>query len=207
MYFNYVVRDTIRVPPVELGGDLTKTLLVEARKSYEGLMDDDTGVVVAILGVDNMGDGRIVPGDGAVYFEADISMLAYRPKVHELVEGEISDVTEFGAFVKTGPLEGLIHVSQIMDDYINYDAKLPGFVGKESKRRLVTKDIVKARIVTVSLKGTISSSKVGLTMRQEGLGKDDWPALAEKGKKKGKESKESKESKDSKEKEKKVDKK
>ena len=184
MYKNYTIQDTIRVPPAEIGSNLKKTLLEQAKEVYEGVLDEDIGVVVCVTGIGNIGDGRIVPGDGAAYYESEVSMLVYKPEVHELVEGEISDITEFGAFLKTGPLEGLIHVSQIMDDYINYDAKLPGFIGKETKRRLTTKDIVKARIVTVSLKGTISSSKVGLTMRQEGLGKEDWSKLAEKAKKK-----------------------
>lgn len=183
MYMNYVIRDTVRVPPTELGNKMEEVLLKQARAAYEGVMDEDTGVVVAVMKVDNAGEGKIVPGDGAAYFEADISLLAYKPKIQELVEGEVSDVTEFGAFLKTGPLEGLIHVSQIMDDYINYDAKLPGFIGKESKKKLVSKDTVLARVVTVSLKGTISSSKVGLTMRQQGLGKSDWAKFDEKDKK------------------------
>jgi len=121
-----------------------------------------------------------VPGDGSVYYNTNIKMLVYKPEMHEVVEGVVSEVTEFGAFVKTGPLEGLIHVSQIMDDYINYDAKLPGFSGKDTAKRLTVKDVVLARIVTVSLKGTISSSKVGLTMRQPGLGKADWSKIDEK---------------------------
>ncbi len=183
MYMNYVIRDTVRVPPTELGNKMEDVLLKQARAVYEGVMDEDTGVVVAVMKVDNAGEGKIVPGDGAAYFEVDISLLAYKPKIQELVEGEVSDVTEFGAFLKTGPLEGLIHVSQIMDDYINYDAKLPGFIGKESKKKLVSKDVVLARVVTVSLKGTISSSKVGLTMRQQGLGKSDWAKFDEKEKK------------------------
>jgi len=183
MYVNYVVRDTVRVPPAEIGSDLNATLLKQARQVYEGVLDEDMGVVVSVTGIDNVGDGRIIPGDGAAYYEADISLVVYKPKVQELVEGEVSDVTEFGAFLKTGPLEGLIHVSQIMDDYINYDAKLPGFSGKETSKRLVVKDTVLARIVTVSLKGTISSSKVGLTMRQPGLGKPEWVRIDEKEKK------------------------
>src|SRR3989344_544752 len=67
-----------------------------------------------------------------------------------------------------------------MDDYINYDAKLPGFSGKDTAKRLTVKDVVLARIVTASLRGTISSSKVGLTMRQPGLGKADWSKIDEK---------------------------
>ncbi|PIN84677.1 MAG: DNA-directed RNA polymerase [Candidatus Diapherotrites archaeon CG11_big_fil_rev_8_21_14_0_20_37_9] len=188
MYLSYTISDTIRVPPSEIGGNLKKTIFEQAKGVYESILDEDIGVVIAVTDVGKIGDGKIVPGDGAVYFESEITFLAYKPKMHELVEGEISDVTEFGAFIKTGPLEGLIHVSQIMDDYINYDAKLPGFIGKETKKKLTLKDEVKARIVTISLRGTLSSSKIGLTMRQVGLGKTDWLKIdaktAEKKKKK-----------------------
>lgn len=194
MYMKYVIKDTIKVPPADIGSKkLDEVLLNQAKQAYEGMMDEDTGVVISVTNTSNVGDGKIVPGDGAAYYEADIEFLAYKPKIQELVEGEVSDVTEFGAFVKTGPLEGLIHVSQIMDDFINYDAKLPGFTGKETSKRLTVKDIVLARIVTVSLKGTISSSKIGLTMRQPGLGKTDWPKIDEK-EKKGKKDKKAKES-------------
>ena len=48
-------------------------------------------------------------------------------------------------------------------------------VGKESKRELRVGDKVRARVVTISL-NEISprESKIGLTMRQPGLGKHEW---------------------------------
>ena len=137
-------------------------------------MDEDLGLVLTITDADNIGEGKVVPGDGAAYHEADISILTYKPEVHEIVEGEVSEITEFGAFVRTGPIDGLVHVSQIMDDYINYDPKVPNFVGKDTGVKLGVGDRVTARIVTVSLKGTLPASKIGLTMRQEGLGKEEW---------------------------------
>ncbi len=190
MYSQCVIRDTIRVPPVELSGNIEEVIAKQAKGVYEGMLDEDLGVIVAVTGVNNIGDGRIVPGDGAAYYEADISIVTYKPKIQELIEGEVTDVTEFGAFIKTGPIDALIHVSQIMDDFINYDAKLPGFVGKESKKKLTKKDIVLARIVTVSLKGTIANSKVGLTMRQIGLGKPEWAKIDSKKKKEKEKAKE-----------------
>ncbi len=174
MYAMYIITDTLRVPPAEFGADLKKTALKLAQKEYEGLLDEDLGLVVAVPQIERIGEGRVVPGDGAAYYSADIQMLVYKPEVHEVVDGYVTEVTEFGAFVRIGPIEGLVHVSQIMDDYINYDAKLPGFVGKESGRKLLKTDNVTARIVTVSLKSTLSASKIGLTMRQDGLGKEEW---------------------------------
>lgn len=184
MYVVCTVNDTIRVPPNKFSEDTNKTILKTAQEQYEGLVDEDLGVVVAVINASKAGDGKVVPGDGAAYFDADLDLLMYKPVIQEVVEGSISEITEFGAFIKTGPLEGLIHVSQIMDDYINHDAKLPGFVGKESGKKLTKNDTVLARIVTVSLKATIPESKIGLTMRQFGLGKDEWLKVDEKRKEK-----------------------
>ena len=93
------------------------------------------------------------------------------------MEGIVSEATEFGAFVKTGPIEGLVHVSQIADDFITYDANVPGFTGRDSKRTLKIGDTVTAKVVSVSMKGTIPDSKIGLTMRQPGLGKKEWAKI------------------------------
>ncbi|MDD4468054.1 MAG: DNA-directed RNA polymerase, partial [Candidatus ainarchaeum sp.] len=139
-----------------------------------------------------VGDGHVIPGDGATYYEAEKEMLTYKPNVQEVVRGTITEATEFGAFVRIGPIEGLIHVSQIMDDYINYDSKLPGFLGKKTDKKLVPEDNVLARLVTISLRGDTSSSKIGLTMRQPFLGKADWGKIDEKGEKNKKGSKEEK---------------
>ncbi|MDR3063073.1 MAG: DNA-directed RNA polymerase, partial [Methanobrevibacter sp.] len=48
-------------------------------------------------------------------------------------------------------------------------------LGKESKKSLEEGNLVKARIVAVSLKGdSTKEAKIGLTMRQNGLGRLEW---------------------------------
>lgn len=208
MFYKTKIVDKVRVPPKKLGGKIKESLLEICREDYEGRIRDEYGVIIAITGIGEVGVGHVVPGDGAAYFEAEMEMLTYKPYLQEITRGTITEVTEFGAFVRIGPIEGLIHVSQIMDDYINYDAKLPGFVGKKSGRKLVPEESVMARIVTISLKGDTSNSKIGLTMRQPFLGKSDWAKIDEnglkevKGKKKpGKNTPEEKSKKETKEKE------
>lgn len=170
----------MRVPPKKLGGNLKESLLDICREDYEGRIKEEYGVIIAVTSIGKIGDGHVIPGDGAAYYESEIEMLTYKPSIQEVVRGTITEVTEFGAFVRIGPIEGLIHVSQLMDDFINYDSKLPGFVGKKTDKKVVVDDNVLARIVTVSLKGDVSSSKIGLTMRQSFLGKADWGRIDEK---------------------------
>lgn len=188
MYSVYNVTETIRVPPSELGGNMKKKIVKIAREEYEGMLDEDMGIVLAVMGVENVENGKIVPGDGAIYYPAEIKMLIYKPVPQEVIDGFVTQIAEFGAFTRIGPMDGLVHVSQIMDDYISYDAKLPGFGGKDTTKKLTLNDNVMARIVTVSLKGNVAGSKIGLTMRQLGLGRPEWKKIDEKTKSEGKKS-------------------
>jgi len=119
-----------------------------------------------------VGEGKIIPEDGAIFYPVEYKILVYMPEINEIVIGEVVDVTEFGAFTRVGPLDALIHVSQIMDDKIAYDGKNSVFTGKKTGYKLKEGDLVRARIVGVSLgKGR---SKISLTMRQPLLGALDW---------------------------------
>ena len=85
------------------------------------------------------------------------------------------EVLNFGAFIRFGPLDGLLHVSQIMDDHVDIDEGNQRLIGKESGRTLAVGDKVRARVVSIDLnEKTPQDSKIGLTMRQPGLGKLEW---------------------------------
>jgi len=118
--------------------------------------------------------GKIIPGDGATYHKVNFSLLTFYPKIQEVVEGEVVEIADFGAFVRIGPIDALLHVSQLMDDFISYDEKQGVLLGKESKRKLVSGDQVRVRITAVSLGRAGSSGKIGVTARQPFLGKLEW---------------------------------
>ena len=70
-----------------------------------------------------------------------------------------------------GPIRGMIHISQTMDDFVSF-SDTGVLTGKDGKKTLVQGDKCIARIVAISYKG--EDPKIGLTMRQPGLGKLDW---------------------------------
>jgi DNA-directed RNA polymerase subunit E' len=171
MYSILELKADVRVPPNFLGKELKDAVASAIAKEFIGFLGE-MGVFLSVLDIRGIGEGKIIPGDGAVYYSTTFSVLTYRPVIHEIVEGEVSEVTEFGVFVRIGPVDGLVHVSQVMDDYVNYsDTGL--LTGKESKRILKAKDAVHARIIAISLRSA-KGSKIGLTMRQPGLGKIEW---------------------------------
>ncbi len=146
----------------------------------EGILDPKIGVVLGVVRVDEIGEGKIVPTDAGVHYQTTFKLLVYKPELQEIVQGEVIDNTEFGAFIRLGSMDGLVHISQLMDDYVSYDGKNSVFLGGETKRTLREGDKVRGRIISISF---TEQQKIGLTMRQPGLGALQW-IEAEKKKKK-----------------------
>ncbi len=171
MYQIVTIEDVVRVPPAKFGLDLNESLKASIGEIMEGKLDAQTGIVLAVTEVDEMGEGKIIPGDGAVHYQTKFKVLSWMPREHEIAEGEVVDITEFGAFIRIGAIDGLVHISQVMDDYVSYDEKNSQLAGKESHRILKQGDSVRARIISISFK---EQNKIGLTMRQPYLGALHW---------------------------------
>jgi DNA-directed RNA polymerase subunit E' len=173
--FKLVTReDTIRIPPETFGNPLEAVGHQQVKAKYEGVLNEELGYVIAVINVKVSPTGKIIPGDGATYHRVSFSLLTFYPRIQEVVEGEVVEIADFGAFVRIGPVDALLHVSQLMDDFISYDEKQGVLFGKETKRKLVTGDQVRVRITAVSLGRAGSSGKIGVTARQPFLGKLEW---------------------------------
>lgn len=170
--FNIVeIADHVRVEPELFGLPIKEAVKKQLEKSYENYIDEDLGAVVSVLEVLHVGEGILIPGDAAAYYESVFKLLVFQPMLQELVYGQITQITNFGAFMNLGPMEAMIHISQTMDDFVSF-SKSDALIGKNSKRTLKKNDLCMARVVALSYKST--PPKIGLTMRQPGLGKLEW---------------------------------
>lgn len=171
MFYLTEVEDYIRVEPKLFGLPTSEAVDKQIRETYADYYDKELGKVVAVVEVLNVGEGVLIPGDGAAYYLSTFKLIAWKPVIHELVFGKISEITSFGAFMDLGVLRGMIHISQTMEDYVSF-SKTNTLLGKVSKRNLKQDDLCLARVVAISHKG--DEPKIGLTMRQPGLGKLEW---------------------------------
>lgn len=167
--------DTVRIPPTLLGEDVAPTVKNALREKLEGQVDKKLGSLVAVCKIDEIGEGHILVGDGAVYYDVTFEAIMFVPELQEIIEGEVVEAVGFGVFVGIGPMDGLLHVSQITDDFISYDAKNARLVTKSGGKAISEGDHVRGRIVAVSInEREPKESKIGLTMRQTALGKLQW---------------------------------
>lgn len=171
MFYIAEVEDYVRVEPKLFGLPTEKAIDEQLRETYSDYYDKELGRSIAVIEVMKVGEGVIIPGDGAAYYNSKFKLLVWKPEMQELVFGEISEITNFGAFINLGVMRGMIHISQTMDDFVSF-SKTNSLLGKASKRTLKNGDLCLARVVAISHKG--DDPKIGLTMRQPGLGKIEW---------------------------------
>lgn len=172
MYKILDVDDKVRVPPMKFNLPVEEAVKLTIEENYEGVVNKTLGVVLSVQKVEDVKEGRILPEDGSIYYPSKFKLVVYQPEINEIITGEIIDVTEFGVFIRFGPVDGMIHVSQLMNDFVSFDNKNMVFLGKESKRKVKQGDKFRARIISVSMEG--NQYKIGLTGRQAGLGNLEW---------------------------------
>ena len=171
MFYLTEVEDYVRVEPKLFGSPTIDAVSSQLKEIYQDYYDKELGKVVAVVEVLQVGDGIIIPGDGAAYYNSRFKLITFKPELQELLYGTLTEITNFGAFIDIGVMRGMIHIGQTMEDYVSV-SKTNTLSGKASKRSLKQGDQCLARVVAISHKGDFP--KIGLRMRQPGLGKIEW---------------------------------
>ncbi|MBI3639380.1 MAG: DNA-directed RNA polymerase [Thaumarchaeota archaeon] len=173
MFSISTLTDVVRIPPKLFGESLKKAATTILREKYESMINPELGYVIMILDTKVEKMGKIVSGDGGTYHKVEFTALTFYPKLQEIVRGEIVEITDFGAFVRIGATDALLHLSQIMDDYLKSDVKSGLILANQSGRTMRIGTTLRARITAVSL-GKTAAMKIGITCRQPFLGADEW---------------------------------
>jgi DNA-directed RNA polymerase subunit E' len=180
MFYEVEIEDVVRVPPDLLKSSKEETVYNILRLSYIGMTRKDLGIIVTIKDIKEISEGMVIPEDGGVYYRVKFTAYTFKPEINELVYGVVANITDFGVFATIGPIDGLIHISQIMDDEVIISGK-EALMGKRTRKVLKVNDLVRARVISISYKD-ITNIKTALTMRQVGLGKIEWIEEDKKGK-------------------------
>lgn len=172
IYYVSKIRSTLRVPPQRFDEDLGQILLELARDSLEERIFDDLGFIVAVLEAGGVEIGRLIPGDAGAFYDAEFTVLNYIPERGEVIEGQVIELIDFGAFIRVSTIDALCHVSQMANDFFSFNRGQDVLIGKQTNLTIRQDDVVRGRIVVVGMQR--NAIRVGVTMRQTGLGKLEW---------------------------------
>ncbi|MEM4481555.1 MAG: DNA-directed RNA polymerase [Desulfurococcaceae archaeon] len=178
MYALIKLKDYVRIPPAKFNKPIESATLEELRAKYEGALINievdkntvSTGIVVAVLDAEVNSLGMLIPGDGALYHRAIFNALVFMPFEKEVIEGEVVSVTRAGIYVNLGVIDGFIHINQVADEKVVFDAARGSLLLEESRKYVEKGDKVRARVyVTGIMPG--KGIRIHMTMRQPGMGK------------------------------------
>jgi len=174
MYYLNLIEDKIRIPPSMFGSKMEDAALKILRERYEGRIFKETGIILSVFEPEISGEGVVIPGDPGAYYTVKFKSLSFIPYVNEVFLAEVKDIVEFGAFASIGPFQGLIHITQLSKDKFFYDKKAKTLTSKAAKKSVKKGDVALVKVSTISLKTTAADTKIGLTMRPDGLGLLQW---------------------------------
>ena len=166
--------DIVRIPPNLFGTSLNKAAIDILKAKYESMVKPDLGYIIMVLGAKVEPMGKLIAGDGGTFHRVEFDALTFFPKLQEIIHGELVDITDFGAFVRIGPTDALLHLSQVMDDYLKSNIASGVILANQSGRTLKIGSSIRARITAVSLGKASTMGKIGITCRQPFLGTDEW---------------------------------
>ena len=166
--------DVVRVEPLDFSESLNKMAEKMLKIKYESTLSPEFGYIILIINVKADKVGKILPSDGATYHSVHFKILTYLPKLQEVVEGEVVEITDFGAFIRIGPTDALLHLSQITDEYLNSDVRQGQITAQQSSRTINVGTRMRVRVTALSLARGSSMGKIGVTCRQPFLGATDW---------------------------------
>jgi ribonuclease R len=81
------------------------------------------------------------------------TVLFLREREGEVFSGHISGVTDFGLFVRLAEIsvDGMIHISELVDDYYSYDDRKHRLVGERTKKAWRLGDAIEVKLLRVDL--------------------------------------------------------
>jgi len=168
------LEDIVRIPPNLFGTSLNNAAINILKSKYESSVKPEMGYIIMIHNADVEPMGKVIAGDGGTFHRVTFDALTFYPKMQEIIYGELVDITDFGAFVRIGPADALLHLSQVMDDYLKSNIASGVILANQSGRTLKIGSTIRTRITAVSLGKASTMGKIGITCRQPFLGTDEW---------------------------------
>ena len=87
MFYLTEVEDHVRVDPKLFGLATAEAVENQLRETYRNYYDKELGKVISVIGVLGVGEGVIIPGDGAAYYKSKFKLLVWKPELQEIVFG------------------------------------------------------------------------------------------------------------------------
>ncbi|CEH19020.1 rna polymerase ii subunit [Ceraceosorus bombacis] len=150
MFFYNALRHTIQLHPSYFGPNIVQHLELQLKMEVEGTCSGETGYIVKVMKVIDIGDGLILPGsEGRAEFNMKYHAIVLKPFKGEVVDVIVTNVNKMGFFASYGPVEVFTSVHLLPVDYkFQPDSNPAEFVSQDGTT------IVKGKKCRIRIVGT-----------------------------------------------------
>ena len=89
MYYLTKIEDTVRIPPYRFEDPLEDVAIETLNEAYNGRLDKKLGLLVSVNDIEDIGEGKVIMGDGAAYHEVTFNAVFFKPDLYEIIDGEV----------------------------------------------------------------------------------------------------------------------
>ncbi len=166
MFYILDIQEKVGVEAQNLKGDTVDSIKERLEESH---LKEENGVFLGVTEIKKLGEtGVILPEKPYIYFDVEYSALFFQPVANEMIDGYVTEVAEFGPFIRIGPVDALVHISQITQEKLIYNPEQDILASKDSTIVVKDGELVRAMVANSSISD--ERTRINLTMKQDGLG-------------------------------------
>lgn len=144
-----------------------KIVIDRLKEQYESRILEDGTIVIMVIG-NIMPTSTTLEDNDSKSYTVMFDILAFTPKLLEIVLGEVNEVTDFGIIVRIGSVDAYIHKSQIFDGHGKINVPSQQIASKNGSIIKVG-TIVHGRITSISINDA-GAIKIGMTCKEPDFG-------------------------------------
>ncbi len=144
-----------------------KIIIEHLKEQYESRILDDGIIVIMVIG-NIMPTGTTLEDGDSKSYTVMFDVMAFTPKILEIVLGEVKKVTDFGIIVRIGTVDAYIHKSQIFDGCGKINVQSQQIVSKNGSI-ITVGTIIHGRITSISINDT-GAIQIGMTCKEPDFG-------------------------------------
>eukprot|EP01098_Paradermamoeba_levis_P010716 TRINITY_DN4517_c0_g6_i1.p1 TRINITY_DN4517_c0_g6~~TRINITY_DN4517_c0_g6_i1.p1 ORF type:complete len:201 (-),score=40.20 TRINITY_DN4517_c0_g6_i1:333-878(-) len=147
MFFLITLQKNLTLLPKFLGPNLKRELSKKLYAEVEGTCSGRYGFIIAVIGLDDIGMGKIQEGTGCVIFKVKYKAIVFRPFRNEVMDAVVTTVNKMGFMAEVGPLQVFVSKHSIPSDLSFDPHSAPAcYISEENSYKIAKGDEVRLKI-------------------------------------------------------------
>ncbi|CAN7140284.1 unnamed protein product, partial [Brassica rapa subsp. narinosa] len=154
MFFHIVLERNMQLHPRFFGRNLRENLVSKLMKDVEGTCSGRHGFVVAITGIESVGNGLVRNGTAFVTFPVKYQCVVFRPFKGQILEAVVTLVNKMGFFAEAGPVQIFVSKHLIPDDMEFQAGDMPKYTTSDGSVKIQKECEVRLKIIGTRVDAT-----------------------------------------------------